>query len=198
MNKINKFNLLKGFTLVELMVTVGIFVLMTGVLLARYGKFNHGIILTNLAYDTALTVRNAQSYGLNVKSAPSTGTSISYSNEFNFPYGVQFKDETSSFILYADGNKNNKYDTGEAITTTNIKRGSKVSELCVGIEKNCSNDVTELNIIFKRPDPVAHIFSTSNTGTIKPENAYAEITLQSIDGSIKKVVVRATGQIGVK
>jgi prepilin-type N-terminal cleavage/methylation domain-containing protein len=57
MFKINLKN--KGFTLVELMVTVGIFTIISGLLLARYSNFNQGIILTNLAYDIALTIRSA-------------------------------------------------------------------------------------------------------------------------------------------
>jgi prepilin-type N-terminal cleavage/methylation domain-containing protein len=60
----------KGFTIIELVVSVAIFAFMTAFLVARYGTFNQGVLLTNLAYDVALTIRNAQSYGLNVKSLP--------------------------------------------------------------------------------------------------------------------------------
>src|SRR3989344_7878132 len=147
----------KGFTLIELMVTVGIFVLMTGLILARYGSFNQGILLTNLAYDVALTIRSAQSYGLNVKSVPNS--SVNFSNEFNYPFGVHFKKDSKFFILFADADVDGRFDSGEDISTTNIKRGSKVGILCVGTESSCDSSINTLDIAFKRPDPVAHIQS---------------------------------------
>ncbi len=199
MNKIQIQN--KGFTLVELMVTVGIFTLITGLLLARYSNFNKGIILTNLAYDIALTLRSAQSASINVKSAPINGP---FSSNFDYPYGVYFTDESTSFITFVDVNYNDNtdigsYDTGEEIATTNIKRGSRISAICSGTEASCSTDISQLNVVFKRPDPVAHIVSVSSlSGRVTTENPYAEITVESLDGTQKKIVVRSTGQISVK
>ncbi len=200
MPKINFKN--KGFTLVELMVTVGIFTIISGLLLARYSNFNQGIILTNLAYDIALTIRSAQSSSINVKSYPgSTG----YSGEFNYPFGVYFTDNSTSFISFADSNYNDNtdigsYNTGEAIATTNITRGSRISDICSGTETNCNNNISELNIVFKRPDPIAHIVSVdpTNGNKITTENPYAEITVSSVEGLTKKVIVRSTGQISVR
>ncbi|MDE2188747.1 MAG: type II secretion system protein, partial [Patescibacteria group bacterium] len=87
-NMVSKFSISAGFTLIELMVTVGIFVFMTALLVARYGSFNNGEILTSMAYDVALALRNAQAYGLNVQG-------YNNSNSFNYPYGIDF-DTTSS------------------------------------------------------------------------------------------------------
>lgn len=191
----------KGFTLVELMVTVGIFTLITGLLLARYTNFNRGIILTNLAYDIALTLRSAQSASINVRSAPINGP---FSSNFDDPYGVYFTDESTTFTTFIDTNYNDNtdigsYDPGEEIATTNIKRGSRISAICSGTEASCSTDISQLNIVFKRPDPAAHIVSVSSlSGRVTTENPYAEITVESIDGSQRKVVVRSTGQISVK
>lgn len=191
-----------GFTLVELMVTVGIFVLITGLLLARYSNFDRGIILTNLAYDVALTIRSAQSSAINVKSAPG---SSGYSDDFDKPYGVAFKDNTASFTLFNDSNYSDStnigmMDSGEDIQTTSIKKGAKISNICAGVEGDCNEDISDLYIVFKRPDTVAHIVSVDPTkaGKITTENPYAEITVSSLDGTTKKVVVRSTGQISVK
>lgn len=202
MNKLSVENK-KGFTLIELMVTVGIFVLMTGVLLAKYGSFNQGIILTNLAYDVALNIRTAQSSGLNVKSTPAN-SSVNFSSQFNYPFGVHFTSGSSAFVNFADANYNNdtgigRYESSEAISSVNIKRGSTVSSLCAGANENsCDNTILELDITFKRPDPVAHIVSVGTGDVVKSENGYAEITLRSVDGTTRKVVVRSTGQIAVK
>ena len=51
--KIKKHNLNKGFTLVELLVTIVIFVIITGVVLINSNKFDNTILLDNLGYDVA-------------------------------------------------------------------------------------------------------------------------------------------------
>jgi len=181
----------KGFTLVELMVTIGIFVLMTGLLLAKYTNFNQGIILTNLAYDVALSIRSAQSYGLNVKSAPTE--SINFSDEFKSAYGVNFTKDTSSFYSFVDKDRNGELHGADTIiSTTNIKRGSKVSDLCVSNSESNCDTVTSLDISFERPNPVAKIYSGGD------KYNYAKITLSSSDGSKKTVIIRSTGQIAVE
>jgi prepilin-type N-terminal cleavage/methylation domain-containing protein len=197
----------KGFTLVELLVVISIFVFMTGFLLAKYGTFSNDTILTNLAYDIALNIRQAQSYGLNVKSR---GRDVS---EFNYPYGVNFQEGTSAqctrsvcntrFIFFADLNNDGDYDTGEEISTTYIKNGSFISEVCTGTDTSCaspSGSNSKLDITFKRPDPNA-IIKISNCGVNNVNCLYAEITVKSNSGSnrsIRTITVRSTGQISVK
>jgi type II secretory pathway pseudopilin PulG len=56
-----------GFTLVELIITIAIFVFMTALVMARYNDYYSGTIFKNLAYDIAITIREAQSYGISVK-----------------------------------------------------------------------------------------------------------------------------------
>ena len=187
-------NLKKGFTLVELMVSVAIFAFMTAFIVSKYGNFNQGILLTNLAYDVALTIRNAQFYGLNVKSNPISGA---LPNQFNYAYGVHFdksvsNDNNKKVVFFVDIISDGLYDStkdGE-ITTSNIRKGNYVSNLCVG--SPCTS-VSSLDITFLRPDPNAII--NANGGATK--NSYAEITLQSTDGTQRKVSVRSNGQISV-
>ena len=184
------------------MVSVGIFAFMTAFLVAKYGTFNQGILLTNLAYDVALTLRNAQSYGLNVKSQP-VAKGANYSDKFDYAYGVHFDKSTAAdlnktMIFFVDINSNGIYDAvnDEKITTYNIKRGSYVSLLCVAqIASDCSS-VDSLDITFKRPDPNAIIKGTAPS-IVFGSQTYAEITLRSTDGGERKVAVRSTGQITV-
>lgn len=180
----------KGFTIIELLISIGIFAIMTGLLLAKYGTFNQSVLLTNLAYDVALTLRSAQSYGLNVRSASAT------SDAFDYPYGVHFIKGASEFVFFSDNNSNGLYGGGtEKISSTLIKRGSIISNLCAGSETSCTTVANNsyLDVTFKRPDPNAIIKASGLTNP-----SYAEITLQATDGSIKTVVVRSTGQIEVK
>src|SRR4051812_36480456 len=88
MYNINMFSLSKkskGFTLVELMISVAIFIILTVLLVAKYGNFNQGVLFTNLAYDMALTLRTAQTYGLSVQNQEQSSQPI-----FQYPYGVSF------------------------------------------------------------------------------------------------------------
>ena len=98
-----QFSNYSGFTLVEMLVTIAIFIFMTALLVAKYGSFNDGTILTSMAYDVALTLRDAQSYGLNVQGyQSSSGLGI---QSFNYPYGIHFNatsPNNTKMTLFAD------------------------------------------------------------------------------------------------
>lgn len=179
----------KGFTLIELMVSVGIFALMTALLLFRADRFDGGIVLENLAYDIALSIREAQTYGLNVLEAP-----VGTAGEFEVAYGAQFKVGTQ-YIFYADLNNSRSYDiesgTGaEHIRKYSLKRGATISNICIGADENtCTTNPAALDVLFLRPNPKALITGDSN---------YGQITLTARDGSTRIVGVRKTGQIFVK
>lgn len=200
-----------GFTIVELIVSLAIFAIMTSLILSKYGKFDQGVILTNLAYDVALTIRNAQSYGLNVRSASRDTNAFDIVNgpasNSGGSYGVHFDTSTpTEFIFFVDedgdgiydvgnGNGNNGNNNGNATDQkTTIKRGSSISSMCVSNTKSCNGagTVQKLDITFKRPDPNAIIMANS----IK--YGYAEIVLKAVDNTTRKVIVNFTGQISVE
>jgi len=191
------YNPVRAFTLIELLVTISIFVFMTALLLSRYGAFNQGTLLTNLAYDVALTIRTAQTYGISVKDA--TGA-----NSYSSSYGVYFNPAAnqSQFTLFADTNTNNYYDSpaDTIVSTYNLKNGAKISPtsaggVCIGsMASDCVSE-DQLSITFKRPDPEAIICGTKS-GTTACGSSYAQITIQSADGtSFHTIVVRQNGQI---
>lgn len=189
-----------GFTIIELLVTISIFVILTGIVIFSYANFNSNILLTNLAYDTALTVRQAQNYGINIKGFNDSAKFV--------PYGVHFNMiNPKSFILFADidydiNNPDSqtlftgnpavcKVDEG-CISKYNIKRGNYISKICIQNGSNC-DEVNKLDILFKRPNPEAIIF-----GDNMKKNNTAIITLSSIDGKIKEVEIHPNGLIQVK
>lgn len=188
----------KGFTIIELMVSVAIFALMTTLLLAKYGTFNQGILLTNLAYDMALTIRNAQSYGLNVKSAP-TATET-YSSDFDSPYGVHFEiANPKRFIFYVDRNGDHTYNSGEEISITTIKGGTYISSMCINDCSSYNSGYQVISFTFKRPDPNATIYALKTKGyAVANKDGSARITLTASDGEIKYIIVNSNGQISVE
>jgi len=186
-----KRKLVCGFTIVELMVTTGIFALITSIMLVRDAQFNNTIRLSNLTYEVALVVRQAQIFG--------TGVREYGSGDFNVGYGVHFDTANNkSFIFFADANKNNIYDgTPEIIEIINIRGNNFISKFCVFSLKGnetCSDSGSKLDILFKRPSHNAIISSDIILGL----NESARIYISSTTGDEKSVLVKFVGQISVE
>ncbi|MBU3968645.1 hypothetical protein KJ991_00285 [Patescibacteria group bacterium] len=186
-----KRKLVCGFTIVELIVTTGIFALITSIILVRDAQFNNTIRLSNLTYEVALVVRQAQIFG--------TGVREYGSGDFNVGYGVHFDTANNkSFIFFADANKNNIYDgTPEIIEIINIRGNNFISKFCVFSLKGnetCSDSGSKLDILFKRPSHNAIISSDIILGL----NESARIYISSTTGDEKSVLVKFVGQISVE
>ena len=201
-----------GFTMIELLVSISIFAFMTAFLVSKYGTFNQSVLLTNLAYDTALTVRSAQTFGLNVQGTATSSPSIL---GFNYAYGVHFDPaKPTQFILFVDLCGTNKFETGttcsnnalltlgataEIQSTYSFRQGFTIKSVCAGAGSgnNCTAIVGPyaLDILFKRPNPDAIIQNTT-TGATNP-GQYAKVVMTATDGSMKAIVVQSTGQIAV-
>ena len=194
----------KGFTLVELMVTITIMLIMTSVVLFNYNKFNESSLLSQFAYDMSLTIRQAQVYGVagrETSAISATDVSIAIIPA-TLPYGVHFDKATlDTFSLFI-----NTYNLTNVLQTYKFQRGIKIYKLCTitgtvttGIVTTCSDvggKPSLLDISFLRPDPEA-IFSEDNA--INANISSVQIHLSSSDGNLKKSVeVYSTGQISVK
>jgi prepilin-type N-terminal cleavage/methylation domain-containing protein len=203
-----------GFTLIELMVTISIFVAMTVLLVAKYGSFNDGSLLSSLAYDVALSIRDAQTYGVNVQGYDSQ-------NLFQYPYGIHFSSvpgTNGEIILFADSYSSNtdgspdhlctdgatgvcapNQTTGDSIVTSYaMARSGTVKSLCVGTgPSDCNSaDILAVDITFKRPNPNAIITANEDSSQTY---AYAEITVTNQGGTATRtIVVRETGEIAVQ
>ncbi len=199
----------RGFTIIELIVTVSIFAFMTAFLVAKYGAFNQSVLLSNMAYDTALTLRNAQTYGVSVKSDPTT--SSFYSGNYTGAFGVHFDTNSSndinkSFYLFVDTNKNGAYDPGQTgdtiVSKYTLKRGFYISQICtdngLGADGNLQCNSNSIDILFKRPDPAAIINAKCNGLPCESATVYAEINISASDGGVEGVTINKIGQISVR
>lgn len=191
----------KGFTLVELIVTISIFVFMSVLLMVKYGNFNQSVLLTNMAYDLALVIRTAQTYGISVRSTTDN-------SDFDRAYGVNLSTKNivdargslnTKIIFFADLTNNYIFDGvsgGDSIESIyNLSRGAKISKICVGdSSSNCTVTPDVVNVSFKRPDPKAIICNDSSCYSDYP---YMEITLEGTDGGQRKISVNRTGQVSI-
>ena len=74
-----------GFTLIELIVSIGIMIIITSVILANYTTFNKRIKLEGATQEIASIIRQAQAYGLSSKLSPSP-VSTAYGVHFDTSY----------------------------------------------------------------------------------------------------------------
>jgi len=180
---------LKAFTLIELMISVSIFVIMTTLLLANYPNSLVRTNLFNLSNNTVLLLREAQ-----VK-----GSSISTQNDTITGYGIYFKNP-DKIIYYSDaGSVNAKgdriYSTSSfppdiTISTVNISAGYSISRLCT--TDPCDN-LTELTINFTRPVMNAEI-SPGNVVS-SSDNACIEFKTSKNASMIRSIQVSKFGRI---
>jgi len=172
-----------GFTIIELVVVFTVSAVIFGVVVSGYSDFSSKAELENIALDVALTIREAQVYGISVKEI---GV-----GQFDLAYGVYFDiDEPNQFILFSDSVINNTYDTGEEISTFTVKSDYSISDLCittVGLGQDCT--IGMLSVIFRRPEPDAIFSPVGTLGEI-------EIT-SSKSGDTKIIRTTDTGQISV-
>jgi prepilin-type N-terminal cleavage/methylation domain-containing protein len=196
-----------GFSLVEMVVVIGIVVVITGVVLANLPRFRSNISLDLIAQDVAITVRQAQVFGLGSRQFAAD----------KFPaYGIHFKSiggltpspQAGRVItLFADNNNQDGfYNTGdscqsstesgtECVQEFHLEGGVVVDSLCTG----GGQQLSELGIVFERPKPEPKFSGVLlESTTLLFDDDYVKIVLRSErDNRTKTVIVRPTGQIEV-
>lgn len=190
-----------GYTLVELMVVVGIFSLLTSIVLFNQAKLNSTILVTNLAYEVGLTVRQAQTYGISVSAANPTG------GQFSGAYGLYFASSSPSQIFLFNDANGDGFRTSSAedvsVYTIQNQRGNGVAALCIDpvAGSKCPGSsalVSNVNIVFKRPNPEALLTYTNGSGTHYVQQGLVQIVLNTPQGDdCRSVFVYQTGAVSV-
>ena len=209
-----------GFTLAELLMVFAIIIIVTGVVISNQSSFNKTIILTNTAYDIALSLRSAETFGLGGHAINTTPTG----------YGIHFDSTLSkSFILFADsyppasgsgchaiptGGDPSALDVqpGDCAYSTGANPDTVVNTYTLGnnitISKFCGTDtsgitkctagtntlINSLDIVFARPNPDPLMSTNGAYSTLSPVTS-ACITVTSPQGGSRSVSVAASGQI---
>jgi prepilin-type N-terminal cleavage/methylation domain-containing protein len=206
----------RGFTLMELLVVVAIIIVISALMLASTNKFGGESQLQNLAYDIALSVREAQVYGISVQRVGTSGTN------FNAGYGMHFDMANyTTYNLFADVAQDGLYQVTYMTTPEDVQpspysigQGFYISKLCAtpistGTEictGSSPTSVTRLDILFIRPEPDAYIsinglppltFDSNNNVIGGSQYSQARIVVGSPRGDFMSVVISTNGQITV-
>jgi len=210
----------RGFTLIELLVVLAIITFIMSIVFVNQGTFNKTIILENTAYDIALTLRNAETYGL--------GSRVT-GNAMNTGYGIDFNASTpGAFILFADtypltgsnssvlchtppandptgpnaqpGNCVYDSSVGESVQTYALGNGITISDFCAltGGSWSCAHKngsgLSTLDIVFARPNPDAFMSANGLHAVSVPITAVC-VSVSSPQGGMRYISVSAAGNI---
>ncbi len=203
-----------GFTLVELLVVFAIIGSVMSVVLTSQNTFNKTLILTNTAYDIALSLRAAETYGLGGHAIGSRPAG----------YGIHFdKNTPGAFLLFADSDPAPSVDSvchattdptaldaqpgdcaytagrdGPVVTSYVLGNRITISDLCaytaIGTRSCTDSGLNSLDIVFARPNPDPHM---SMNGMYSPSSPVTSacITVSSPQGGARYIWVASSGQI---
>ena len=97
-----------GFSLIELLVSIGIIVLVLTIVITQQSAFNSAVLLRSQAYEIALDIKDVQ---LSAVSAVSDGA-----GNFRSTIGVQFDTDATQnqrYIFFIDADDDGFFDSGE-------------------------------------------------------------------------------------
>ena len=194
-----------GFTLVELTVTLSIALLLMSIVLFDYRNFNDNLALSSAGQEIAISIRQAQTYGIDVREVSAGG------GVFSAAYGVYFDKNLSpsDYYVFADKNGNKLYDPGvgncgsattECIEKVTLRNGVTVSSICnvQASVTTCPPNVStvSMHVTFLRPNPDAVIYFANSSGTVTFSNQLTgKVRLISRAGKTLDITVENTGQI---
>lgn len=196
----------KGFTLTEIIVVVSIMSLLFTTVIYNYSTFNDNLAVSSAAQEMAVAIRQAQTFGLNVRES-----SVS-SGRFDYAYGIYFDPQNNSgdYYVFVDrtdvpfGNgssRNYKYDAGsgcgsvstECVERFTLRNGVTITGVC---DLSSCYNTKKLGVSFLRPNPDAliYFFNSDDVQYSGPVQT-AKIQITSPKGKISYVTIENTGQV---
>ena len=176
-----------GFTLIELIITVSIIALITGIFLANYYGGESQSQLLNATSALMRDLRLAQTKG---------AANVSYGSDVPGSWGISLTTASSSYVLFADLNNNHIYNGAtESITlkggkTISLPEGVVISSIKL---EGASSSYNKVYITFYYDNGVLKTYlNNNNLQFMLP----VEVTLEDANtGATKTVTINAVGLI---
>lgn len=175
---------LGGFTIIEMLVSVAIIGMISGIFLVNYRGTNRRSELVGAAQKFASDARLAQNYSLGLKKAD-----IADANPPAGGWGIYINRASTSYVLFADKNApsgNRQYDNGEKVREIFFPKGVTVATNGISIG---GLSVPTSTIVFFPPDPLTYIKNSTTTNI--------SIILKDQDNSTSTVRINFLGLIEV-
>jgi prepilin-type N-terminal cleavage/methylation domain-containing protein len=144
-----------GFTLIELIVSVGIITMVTGIFLANYSSANRRSDLSMTSQKLVSDIRMAQNYALGL-------ARYGLSGSLNVPaggWGIHIDLQNygnNKYILFADDNGDKIFQADEA----DIRYGAQITNLPTNIIISSMSSGSRADITFLPPDPITTIIGS--------------------------------------
>ncbi|MDP2789064.1 MAG: type II secretion system protein [bacterium] len=193
----------RGMTYVELVVVLGIMGVLSSVVMFNHGKFQGKIDIKNLANDIALKVVEAQKSSMSGKWNSAT-TLPNWKPSYGLYFNIAGNSNADKFIYFSDLDNDDICDppactpsytlTNEVLDIVNITKGNTVSSIEVFGTGSCPATVTNLTILFKRPNSSPAITSTPPLGC---SVSYIAINVTSPKGVNSKIKMYSSGRVQI-
>ena len=177
----------KGFTIIELLVVISVIIILTAIVLISYRSGQQQFALQRSANKLAQDIRRTQEMAMSARecthptACPAGGVPLG-------GYGIYMEKEASqirNYKIYADGDNNEKYDSGEEIETIYLEDG---------VEFQSVQPANKMSVNFKPPDPTIEL--RDQTGADKT-NVTIIIALTADSSKTKTILVNRAGRIEI-
>ena len=155
-----------GFTLIELIVSIGIIAMVTGIFLANYSSANRRTDLTMTSQKMVTDIHMAQNYALGLARYGLSGST-------NVPiggWGIHFDLQNygnNKYIIFADDNGNTVYDEGsENVLANGAQVTTLPNNITISAINMLGNSSNKADITFVPPDPLTIITGSLATSSL--------------------------------
>jgi prepilin-type N-terminal cleavage/methylation domain-containing protein len=176
-----------GFSLVELLVSISIIVLVSGVVLARNNSFEGALLLRNQAFLVASTVREAQLLAV-------SGTGLTSQAQRYGVFVTTTTGQQNTITVFRDANNNRRFDSGEVVSVVRIDPRFRIDR----IQSAAGTTYGNASVTFLRPNYDATFSGPSAVFTGPIHIHVRRVGKNGNDvGSVRRVTITSSGQVSV-
>lgn len=186
---------LKGFSLLELLISIGILVLVLSIVFTNQKSFNSAVLLRSQAYEIALQIRDTQFFAVSVVS-----DNVDYRNI----YGLHFVENSANYKIFRDDDSSLNYyfNAGEEFGKQGVVNPKFFIDEIRKVENNGSESpIPNVSVVFERPNFDARFFAGENS-VLNAQAVEIDVRIKGASGNgggvVRTIEITKTGQISVQ